>query len=212
MNNFFNDFFTVEFIIRIPAILLSLTIHEFFHGYVSYKLGDPTAKNQDRLTMNPLKHIDPVGFFMMLIFRFGWAKPVPINPLYYKNKRRGVFLVSLAGPLSNFVMAILSTIVYYNTFHFGNVILSEFFYSLVLYNAIFCAFNLLPIPPLDGSHILETFIPTKHLVMYHKYEPYGSFILLILIVTGLSGVVMGPILDGILFVADWIASFITIPF
>jgi Zn-dependent protease len=182
----------------IPAVLISLGFHEFAHAFVSYKLGDPTAKRLGRLTLNPVKHLDPLGTLMLLIsmssgFGFGWAKPVPIDPSHYKNHKRGTVLVSLAGPVSNLILAFLfsfpmaymvmkngavpsqifdSTIMLYGSdFSVQTIIFNicRFFYMINIGLAIF---NILPVPPLDGSKILTAILPQKQYFQLMRYENY----------------------------------------
>jgi len=177
---------STDFFLTLPAILFGLTIHEYAHGYVAYRLGDPTAKLAGRLTLNPLKHLDLMGTLAVLIFRIGWAKPVPIDPYYFKNIKRDTILVSLAGPLSNFSLAFLSGLILQlvtpnlPTNSFFVLILRDF----VLYNLIFCAFNSLPIPPLDGSKVLSYILSDKASLYYMQLERYGFFILLFIIFIG----------------------------
>ena len=181
----------LRFIFIIPAVLISLTVHEYFHGYVSYLLGDHTAKSMGRLTLNPIRHIDPVGFIAMVIFKFGWAKPVPINTYYYKNRRLGVFLVSIAGPLSNIILAFVAAVLYRLIpirFGGGNSLLLLYAYHfvriLISLNLTLAVFNLIPIPPLDGSKILMSILPQKYAAIFVKYEKYSNILLIILLFTG----------------------------
>lgn len=189
----------------LPAILIALTFHEFSHGYVAYKLGDSTAKDQGRLSLNPIKHIDPMGFFVLLFFRFGWAKPVPYNPTYFKNRKKGTLLVALAGPLSNLILAFIS-ISLILILRPQNIIVYTILNLLVFYNTIFAIFNLIPIPPLDGSKIFASLLPTKQELLFWRYERYGYPLLLILIVTGLLNKVLLPsiyfILNKLIYIAE----------
>ncbi|MFZ7134004.1 MAG: site-2 protease family protein [Eubacteriales bacterium] len=180
-NNIIDIFYTL------PALLITITLHELAHGYIAYKLGDPTAKDMGRLTFNPIKHIDPMGFLTLLILQFGWAKPVPVNPNYFKNRRQGTFLVSLAGPLTNFILAFFALSVM-SIFSLE----SNFLWSLCIYNVIFGIFNLLPIPPLDGSKLLASVLPEQLEVFFWKYEKYGYVILLILIFTNIINYILNP--------------------
>ncbi len=174
----------------IPAALLAIIFHELSHGFVSYLLGDRTAKDSGRLSVNPINHIDILGLICMILFGFGWAKPVPVNTYYFRNKKLGIVLVSLAGPFSNIIMALVSMILFlllperlpgkevldYITLALGNF----FLYSSVL-NVGLAVFNLLPIPPLDGSKILFSLLPRSAYGFILKYERYGMLILIILI-------------------------------
>lgn len=170
-------------IITALAALIALTVHEFSHGLAAYKLGDPTAKNLGRLTLNPLKHIDIFGALCMIFFRFGWAKPVPINPRYFKKPKRDFAITALAGPLSNLFMALISALVYlllWNVFS-NKVFASEltlrmaenlllFIYAFHAVNLGLAIFNLIPIPPLDGSRILNLILPEKTYFSIMRYE------------------------------------------
>ena len=151
----------------VPAIILCLTFHEWAHGFVAYKFGDPTAKMAGRLTLNPLKHLDPLGTLMLIFARFGWAKPVPVNPNNFQGDRRSkMTVVAMAGPLANLLFAVVSTvflylIVDYAPYNSFFVYLYNLTSELVWINIILAVFNLLPIPPLDGSKILGGFLPAK---------------------------------------------------
>ncbi|NMB00523.1 MAG: site-2 protease family protein [Firmicutes bacterium] len=187
-----------QIILAVPAILLAISCHELGHGYVAYKLGDPTPKYQGRLTLNPLAHLDPVGTIMLILFRVGWAKPVMINSHYFKNKRQAALLVSLAGPMAN----VLLGWVFYNVLKISSVYLpySAFSNTLLLFflinvqvNLGLAAFNLIPIPPLDGSHILASLLPPKASYAYARFAPYGRIVLIILLISGGARFIMNPI-------------------
>jgi len=202
----------------VPVMLVSFTVHEVAHAYCSYKLGDPTAKNMGRLTLNPLKHLDILGTIMLLLFGFGWAKPVPINPLYYDDRKRGTMLVSIAGPLSNILMALVFSFpMAYFGFDFGiisakelfsveNIIfaesflpeivvfnLSRFFYII---NINLAVFNILPVPPLDGSKILAGILPSNQYFKLLQYERYigALFFILLFIYPNIIYKIMSPII------------------
>jgi len=179
----------ISFLIFIPPILLALTIHEFFHGYVAYKLGDPTPKLAGRLTLNPLPHIDPVGFLMLLIAHIGWAKPVPINPYNFRNPRSGVVYVALAGPVSNLISgAIVGFFLrfFVNGAHpLAISIFLQMLMAFVFISGILAFFNLIPLPPLDGWHILERFI--KNPQVKYFLVSRGSIILLGIILLSFIG-------------------------
>lgn len=179
----------------LPALLISVTLHELSHGYVAYLLGDPTAKMRGRLTLNPLKHIDPMGLIMLLLFRFGWAKPVPFNPNYFKNRKMGTLAVAAAGPLSNLAIATASAFFYFWSPSF----LGGFFGTLVQFNILFAVFNLLPVPPLDGSKIVVSLLPLHLESFFWKYEKYGYPLLLLLAVTGMIGRLITPAYQFILY-------------
>ncbi|MBU1627319.1 site-2 protease family protein [bacterium] len=189
----------VDIIIQIPVLLLSVIIHEIAHGWTAFKLGDTTARDMNRLTLNPLPHIDLLWSIIipgMLIFShspfiIGGAKPVPIDPRNFKNPKRDMMLTSLAGPLSNFIIAIVSLIFFklifnYGTFlgSYGYITLKLFASSLIL-NVILFAFNLIPIPPLDGGRILTGLLPDRVAYTFSRIEPYGFIIIMVLLFTGI---------------------------
>jgi len=187
----------------LPIVLIALTVHEFSHGYMAYRLGDPTARNLGRLTLNPLKHLDPIGTICMVLFHFGWAKPVPINSRYFRKPRRDMALTALAGPVSNLLMALTGVLLYriFLTVLMNIPVPGEFAYNLVMatvsfiytfiyYNTFLAVFNLIPIPPFDGSRIFLTFLPPKYYFGVMKYEKYVHLILLVLLMTG---VLSGPL-------------------
>jgi len=186
----------MQFVYIAAVVLISLTIHEVSHAYVSYRLGDPTAKMMGRLTLNPLKHLDPLGTIMMAASAyfgagFGWAKPVPIDPSYYKNYKRGTMLVSVAGPLSNLALAFLASFpIVYLGLKYYNVGLAEtdyrimifrFCYMMLYANINLAIFNLIPVPPLDGSKILAGILPARLYFYIMKYENYIGVIFIIIL-------------------------------
>lgn len=184
----------LSFVLKIPCVIIALVIHEFAHSFTAYKLGDPTAKAEGRVSLNPFKHIDPVGAVCLFLFQVGWAKPVPINPKFFKNRRTGVVLTSLAGPLANFIASYICVIFFviflviaqFNTslfFYYVISVLTQFFLLLSGFNLVLALFNLLPIFPLDGSRILMTLLPrkiSKPILRYEKYIAIGFIILLII--------------------------------
>jgi Zn-dependent protease len=168
-----------------PAILFGLTIHEFAHGWVAYRLGDPTAKQMGRLTLNPIKHLDPIGTIALFLFRFGWARPVPIDPTYFRHPTRDMAISSLAGPAANFITALLSGLVFrllvlLRVGGFVQLLLGYF----VMFNIILCFFNLIPIPPLDGSRLVYYFLPPNLAAGYARLERYGFLLLMGIIFIG----------------------------
>lgn len=179
-------------IITAIAIIFTLVTHEIAHGYVALLNGDDTAKNLGRLSPNPLKHLDPLGTLSMLIFKFGWAKPVPINPNKFKNYRLGMFTVSIAGIIVNLLTAFISVILL--TFA-KNIILVNLLKALLSYGVIFAIFNLIPIPPLDGSKILASLLPIKFTHFMYKYERYSSIILIILLFSGIIDKLLIPLVN-----------------
>ncbi len=175
-------------ILLIPPILAALTIHEFAHGYIAWRLGDPTAKMQGRLTLNPIAHLDPIGTLMLFIFYFGWAKPVPVNPHYFRHPRTDMIWVALAGPASNVVLAFLLGVVLQALLQFNLIEPYGAFYSMmtigVFINLMLAFFNLLPIPPLDGSKVVAGLLPIEYLDFWERFERVGPFVLLGLILAG----------------------------
>lgn len=175
-----------DYIYIVVAALFAIILHEIAHGLVSTWLGDPTPKRQGRLSLNPLKHLDPIGTLCLIFFHVGWAKPVVVNPDYYKNKKRGMALVALAGPLMNFLLAIFSITImaiFVKVNAYSNVLI--IIYNFLLYFSVINLglglFNLIPIPPLDGSRILGAFLKDDTYEQYMKYERYGFIIIAILL-------------------------------
>jgi Zn-dependent protease len=165
----------IDFIYLLPSILIAITIHEFAHAITADKLGDPTPRLDGRITLNPLKHIDLIGFLLFLIFKFGWARPVVINPHYFRNPLRDSAIVAFAGPLSNLVLAFVSLlIVKFIPFYYMKI--------LILINIYLAFFNLIPLPPLDGWRILSAFFP--NLAFNRTAETYGFIALLALVLLG----------------------------
>ena len=174
----------------IPAAFLTIVLHEMAHGFVAYLLGDRTAKNAGRLTLNPIKHIDILGLIAMIIFGFGWAKPVPVNPYYFKNRKSGMALTAFAGPASNIILAIIGLLIYkallYMPMPLGAMAevvyaFSVFIVTFITLNVGLAIFNLIPIPPLDGSKILNTILPERIYFKIMQYERYGFLVLYILL-------------------------------
>ncbi|NBK96616.1 MAG: site-2 protease family protein [Erysipelotrichia bacterium] len=190
-----------DLIYTIPAVLIAIVLHEWAHGFISYKLGDPSPKADGRLSLNPLKHLDPVGTLCLLFFHFGWAKPVQVNPNYYKDRKMGMMLTALAGPLMNFIIAFLSLLIVLLTARFIPMLVNTYvgFYlsQVLIYTAILSiglgVFNLIPIPPLDGSKILFAILPDDMYFAYMKYERYGSILLIVLLASGLFTSFLSPV-------------------
>lgn len=189
--------FNPDMIFTIPALLIALTFHEYAHARVAVWLGDNTPLYQGRVTLNPIAHLDPWGLIMLWLFKFGWAKPVPINPNNFDNYRQGTMLVSFAGPAANILMAILSVILL--LFLEKTSLLSITAFKLLAYNYQFnlgfALFNLLPVPPLDGSKIVSSLLPYRLSYMFDKIEPYGFFILMFLLYFNIIGFIFTPIMS-----------------
>lgn len=177
----FGDINLQDIIIRTIAVLVAIIPHEMAHGYAAYLCGDETAKNDGRLSLNPLHHLDPIGTICLIFFKFGWAKPVMINPNNFRDRKKGTFFVSIAGVLTNFILAIIAVIImkYIRLSDF----VFEIFMNIFWFNIILGVFNLIPIPPLDGSKLLFSFLPPKYEYYLIKYEKYGYILLLLLIMT-----------------------------
>jgi len=202
----------MELILVIPVLLLSLSIHEYSHGYVSYLLGDPTPKANGRLTLNPIAHLDLVGSLVLLITRrIGWAKPVPIDPRYYKNPRKGLMLVGIAGPGSNLILATIFALIFRTVMAFASInsvgamgtqvsnlqyVVLRFLILAIIVNLSLGFFNLLPIPPLDGSNILRGLIPRDLDKYLNKLQgPIGMILLLVLAYTGILWGMISPFVN-----------------
>lgn len=185
-------------ILKIPALLFAVTIHEVAHGWVADRLGDPTARLQGRLTLNPLPHIDVFGAIAFVLAGFGWAKPVPVDPRNLRHPRRDMALVGAAGPISNFLVAFVSLVVlalFRRTVHLpfiaepvGGLLLLTYQFNLAL-----GIFNLLPLPPLDGGHFLPYFLPRGSWSLLHQLEQYGPLLLLLLLISGAAQYVLSPV-------------------
>ena len=203
----FSSSYILQKIIMIPIVLIALTFHELAHGLVSAKLGDPTPRLTGRLTINPLAHLDPIGAILMVLTGFGWAKPVQINPRYYKNPKYGMAITAAAGPLSNLAMAFIAMLIYTavviigcktGQFHYENAAvyymdgarpdvlfrIMNFISIFVNVNLCFMVFNIIPIPPLDGSRILGLFLSNEAYFKLQQYERYSFMLIILLSVSG----------------------------
>ncbi len=177
----------IQLLVSVPAVLLCLSVHEACHGYMAYALGDPTAKHAGRLTLDPIRHLDPIGTICLLFFHVGWAKPVPVNPGNFKHPRRDIALVSLAGPVSNFLLALVALFLYYPLRLAESSIvmtIALMLYMVAVISIGLGVFNLIPVPPLDGSKILLSFLPRKYEWKFAQYQQFIQFGLLILLVLG----------------------------
>lgn len=193
----------LDAVLRVAAVLLCLTVHETCHGLTAYALGDPTAKSMHRLSLNPLHHIDWFGLFMMLAAGFGWAKPVPVDPRYFKKPKEGMALTALAGPVSNFLLAFLfifiSKLIYlYAPYTVAwDVVFTFCLYTVAPLSIGLGLFNLIPIPPLDGSKVVAVLLPDRAYGTLMRYERYGMLLLLALSLLG----VFGGFISGVI---DWV--------
>ncbi|QOS92650.1 site-2 protease family protein [Brevibacillus sp. JNUCC-41] len=202
----------------IVSLLIAFTVHEFSHAYVAYKFGDPTAKNEGRVTLNPISHLDPIGTLLILIAGFGWARPVPVNRFHFKNPKLAGVLVSFAGPFSNLIVAILGFLIFYGLLAAGvgpdlPFFVEPFLKILINLNVLLFVFNLIPLPPLDGYRIVQDLVSADLRAKMTQYEQYGSLIFLILIITPLGDYTIRPIMDtGIKFVGGILSQFFSLLF
>jgi Zn-dependent protease len=185
------------FVLVAICLVLSLTLHEFAHAYVSYKLGDPTAKYLGRVTLNPLKHLDPLGTILLLFVGFGWGKPVPFDPRNLRNPKRDAALISFAGPFSNLVLAVLFAGLFHITSNSSGVALfaSVFAFLMVNFNLVLAFFNLIPIHPLDGFKVVYGMLPNNLAIQWIQFEKYGIYFLLFLLLTRSTFTIIGPLVD-----------------
>ncbi|WP_094602575.1 hypothetical protein SPSIL_028460 [Sporomusa silvacetica DSM 10669] len=196
--------FDADMIFRIPALLIALTVHEYAHARAAVTLGDPTPRLLGRLTLNPVAHLDPIGLIMLWLFKFGWAKPVPINPSYFKNYRQDMLIVSLAGPASNMLLALLTAFLIgiLAKMQLLNGSWIKILWMTYTYNIILAIFNLVPIPPLDGSKILASILPGQQGRIFEQIEQYGPFILMGLVYIGVIGMITYPLEKGLSYVIN----------
>lgn len=187
--------YPVDLVLSILPALICITFHELCHGFVAYRLGDPTARSQGRLSLNPLRHIDWMGLAMMVVFHFGWAKPVPVNMLNFKDPKKGMAITALAGPVSNILLAVVMLVFYGPLYvltvtgHGGAVLhtLTEMVLTTAYMSVSLAVFNLLPVPPLDGSKVLFSLLPDEKYWKLMYYERFGMILMIVLVATGLLG-------------------------
>jgi Zn-dependent protease len=196
--------FLVQLAIFLPAIIIALTFHEYAHGWVANKLGDPTAKANGRLTLNPIAHLDPMGTILLILmirffgWGFGWGKPMPVNEYNFKNPVIGSALCSLAGPMTNFVLALIGATIF-NLVTITNPLIGAMLIYFVIINIVLMIFNLLPVPPLDGHKVVRAFLPGKLRYSWELLENYSPYILIatifIIVSTGILGRVVFTVLE-----------------
>lgn len=219
--NIFTKEGLIQFLYMLPALLISLSVHEFAHAYVAYKLGDKSQKYYGRLTLDPFVHIDWFGFISIMLIGIGWGKPVIVDDSNFKNKSKGSMLVSFAGPLSNLILAFVITIIIKilliaNVFKIsdgmiyaansGLNILSLMLFYTVIFNVSFAVFNMLPFPPFDGEKVLEYFLPSKGKAFLRTMDSYSLLIVLVLFITPLGSYLISPVINFIYSILLWILS------
>jgi len=187
----------LDILFVLPAMLIAITVHEYSHGRVADMLGDPTPRMSGRLTLNPIKHLDVLGSLMIIIAHFGWAKPVPVNSRYFKDPKRDMLLVGVAGPIANFVTAVIFSFPVRFGLLGSNIILKGIFLYIVMINIALGIFNLIPVPPLDGSHILQAFLPPSAMPAFRWFQQYGIIILFLVLFVfrGAFSAIIGPIMN-----------------
>ena len=202
----------MQMIAGVPGLIIAMVVHEYAHARVAVAMGDPTPRFMGRLTLNPMSHIDPVGMLCMFVAHFGWAKPVAINPYNFRNPRMGDILVSLAGPLSNFVTAFIAMAFLFAAFAATDGAMSGgtgmVLQLIILYNISFGVFNLIPIPPLDGSHVVKDILPYPLAERMEGLERYSMFILVAFLLTPLPELILRPMVTGIWALMSMVLSFV----
>lgn len=194
----FRNFDLMSFLYQLLALLIAFSFHEFAHALVADRLGDPTPRQQGRLTLDPMAHIDVIGFLLLLFAGFGWAKPVEIDPRNFKNRKWGDILVSLAGPLTNLIIALIAYIVLFflsMSASFSNQTITNILWAIVGLNIGLAVFNILPIPPLDGYHVVKSLFFRYNVKFFWEFERYSFIVLIILVITGIIGRIMNPLMN-----------------
>jgi len=197
----FNNLSLQHIAVMLPALIFAFTIHELSHGVTAYLLGDSTAKNDGRLTLNPIRHIDPIGLICIILFSFGWAKPVMVDPLNLRNPKVDMALISIAGPLSNFIIAFMVVMLWFPLRQVLPAGTPDWFFNAYLQfawlNVLLGVFNLLPIPPLDGSKVVASVLPDRLYAQYNNAAKYGMGLLLLFMIFGVTTRIIMPIIDAI---------------
>lgn len=199
--------YLLNIVLSVVPALLCITFHEVSHGWVAYRLGDPTAKDAGRLTLNPLKHIDMMGLLMMVVFKFGWAKPVPVNMMRFRNPKRGMALTALAGPASNVLLALVFLFLYgllYRALSSVQFLLDMIWLTAYISLAL-AIFNIIPVSPLDGSKVLFAFLPDRAYMTLMRYEKYGMLVLFVLVWLGVGNNILS---EGIYRVYELLVNWI----
>ena len=201
--------YLTDILLSIIPALICITLHELSHGFVAYKLGDTTAKDAGRLTLNPMKHLDIMGILMMVVFHFGWAKPVPVNMYRFKNPKQGMAITAVAGPLMNVLITIVFLFLYgllFRPLGQENLVL-EMIYLTAYLSISFAIFNIIPISPLDGSKVLFSVLPSERYDQLMRYERYGMILLLVLVSSGIFGRPLSTatnwVFDKLFIFAEW---------